>query len=184
MGILLVVVQKGYEACPICGKHTYSIYLPGSHKNVFLGHRRFLPPNHRYRRLRKAFNGCSEEERAPSPLRGEEVFEIVKDMNVKFGKLSKNDDLDGFKKRSIFFYLPYWKDLEVRHCLDVMHIEKNICDSLIGTLLNMPGKTKDGISARNDYKLMQLREELAPQQRGKRTYLPPACHTLCKEEKK
>ena len=35
------------------------------------------------------------------------------------------------------------KDLDLRHNLDVMHIEKNICDSIIGTLLNIEGKTKD-----------------------------------------
>ncbi|CAM8931982.1 unnamed protein product [Rhodiola kirilowii] len=31
-----------------------------------------------------------------------------------------------------------------------MHVEKNICYSLIGTLLNVPGKTKDGVKARLD----------------------------------
>jgi len=50
-----------------------------------------------------------------------------------------------WKKRSIFFDLPYWFDLHVRHCLDVMHVEKNVCDSLIGTFLNIKGKTKDGL---------------------------------------
>ena len=30
----------------------------------------------------------------------------------------------GWKKRSIFWDLPYWEDLLVRHNLDVMHIEK------------------------------------------------------------
>ena len=33
----------------------------------------------------------------------------------------------------------------MRHCLDVMHVEKNVCDSLIGTFLNIKGKTKDGL---------------------------------------
>jgi hypothetical protein len=33
--------------------------------------------------------------------------------------------------------------LLVRHNLDVMHIEKNICDSILGTLLGMEGKSKD-----------------------------------------
>ena len=47
------------------------------------------------------------------------------------------------KKKSIFFQLPYWKMLLLRHNLDVMHIEKNVCDSIIGTLLNIEGKTKD-----------------------------------------
>ena len=55
-----------------------------------------------------------------------------------------------WKKRSIFFYLPYWCKLDVKHCLDVMHIQKNVCDSLIGTLLNIKGKTKDGVNARLD----------------------------------
>jgi hypothetical protein len=44
---------------------------------------------------------------------------------------------------SIFWELPYWKYLDVRHSIDVMHIEKNVCESLLGTLLNMDGKTKD-----------------------------------------
>jgi hypothetical protein len=33
-----------------------------------------------------------------------------------------------WKKKSIFFRLPYWKDNLLRHNLDVMHIEKNILD--------------------------------------------------------
>ena len=40
--------------------------------------------------------------------------------------------------------------LDVRHCIDVMHVEKNVCDSLVGTLLNINGKTKDGVNARLD----------------------------------
>ncbi|CAL2229527.1 unnamed protein product [Prunus armeniaca] len=36
-----------------------------------------------------------------------------------------------WKKKSIFFDLEYWKYLPVRHVLDVMHIEKNVCDSII-----------------------------------------------------
>ncbi|CAM9000586.1 unnamed protein product [Rhodiola kirilowii] len=64
-----------------------------------------------------------------------------------------------------------------------MHVEKNICDSLIGTLLNIPGKTKDGLKARLDMFDMNIRTKLAPQTEGKRTYLPPSCTTLSKNEK-
>jgi len=32
------------------------------------------------------------------------------------------------------FDLPYWSDLNVRHCMDVMHVEKNVCDSVIKTV--------------------------------------------------
>ena len=34
------------------------------------------------------------------------------------------------------------KKLKLRHNLDVMHIDKNICDNLVGTILNIEGKTK------------------------------------------
>jgi len=64
-----------------------------------------------------------------------------------------------------------------------MHVEKNVCDIIIGTLLNIKGKTKDGINARKDLVEMGVRLELQPQPHGKRTYLPPACHTLSKSEK-
>ena len=65
-----------------------------------------------------------------------------------------------------------------------MHVEKNVCDSLIGTLLNIPGKTKDSKTSRLDMEKMGIRKQLAPVEKGKRTYLPPACHTLSKKEKK
>jgi len=53
-------------------------------------------------------------------------------------------------KKSIFFDLPYWLRLEVKYCIDVMHVEKNVCDSLIGTLLNINRKADDGLNARLD----------------------------------
>ena len=65
-----------------------------------------------------------------------------------------------------------------------MHIEKNVCESIIGTLLNVLGKTKDGVKSRLDLLERGLRSELAPRFGLKRTYLPPACYTLSKEEKK
>ena len=66
------------------------------------------------------------------------------------GRKLKTRQKNIWKKRSIFWDLPYWEHLEVRHCIDVMHVEKNVCDSLIGLLLNISGKTKDGVNARRD----------------------------------
>ena len=51
---------------------------------------------------------------------------------------------------SSFFELTYWKDLHVKHCLDVMHIEKNICMNILGTLLDIPGKSKDWLNVRHN----------------------------------
>jgi hypothetical protein len=41
-----------------------------------------------------------------------------------------------------------------------MHIEKNICENLIGTFLKIVGKTKDTINARVDLEEMGIRSNL------------------------
>ncbi|WMV37518.1 hypothetical protein MTR67_030903 [Solanum verrucosum] len=50
----------------------------------------------------------------------------------------------------------------LRHNLDVMHIEKNIVDSILGTLLDISGKTKDHRKARYDLKAMGIKKNLHP----------------------
>ena len=55
-----------------------------------------------------------------------------------------------FKKQSIFFqYLPYWLDLEVPHAIDAMHVQKNVFESLIATLMDTC-KSKDGLKSWKD----------------------------------
>ena len=63
-------------------------------------------------------------------------------------------------KKSIFFELPYWHKLLIRHCLDVMHIERNIYDNFLGTLLDVKGKAKDPDVAREDLRDLGIRKEL------------------------
>ena len=72
------------------------------------------------------------------------------------------------------------------HCLEVMHVEKNICDSLIFTLLNIKGKTKDGLKCRQDLVDMGIREQLHPISLGRRMFLPPTSmsHHVNDREKK
>jgi hypothetical protein len=65
-----------------------------------------------------------------------------------------------WKRRSIFRDLPYWKIFRMPHSLDVMHITKNVCESLLGTLINMPDRTKHGPKARHDSEFMKIREDL------------------------
>ncbi|KAM6581203.1 hypothetical protein CsatA_004977 [Cannabis sativa] len=121
---------------------------------------------------------------APLPLSGEQILQQVQLVDFKYGKTQKNKKTNGcFQRKSIYFRLPYWKSLLVRHCLDVMHIEKNVCESIIGTLLDIPGKTKDGLNSRLDLVEMGIRQSLAPEKKGERLYLPPACFTLSKKEK-
>lgn len=56
--------------------------------------------------------------------------------------------------------------IDCRHFLDVMHIKKNICDSVIGTLLDIPGKTKDHIKAQMDLLKIDIMHELQPKLRN------------------
>ena len=41
-----------------------------------------------------------------------------------------------------------------------MHITKNVLKSLLGTLMNMPDKTKDGLKARKDLEELKIRKDL------------------------
>jgi hypothetical protein len=82
-----------------------------------------------------------------------------------------------------FWELPYWKDLDVHHSIDVMHVEKNVCESLVGTLLNTNRKTRDHGHARADLKKMGIRQELWLDDFIKGTELPTSCITLSKNEK-
>jgi hypothetical protein len=43
-----------------------------------------------------------------------------------------------------------------------MHIIKKICESMVGSLLNIQEKLKDGVKARKDMVEMGIRPELAP----------------------
>ncbi|XP_076925790.1 uncharacterized protein LOC143588750, partial [Bidens hawaiensis] len=171
---------KGYKACPVCEDDTSSIRLKNCRKVINLGHRRFLPPNHHYRNKKREFNGKTEHEEVRTQF---DAFDRVKNLNVVLGKISRAEK-GIWEKKSIFWDLPYWEHLQVRHCLDVMHIEKNVCDSLIGLLLNIPGKTKDGIEARRDMQEMGIREELAPVPAHNGFNLLPACYTMSKKEKR
>ncbi|KAH7851731.1 hypothetical protein Vadar_015845 [Vaccinium darrowii] len=167
---------------------TCSPWLKYSGKHIYMDHRRFLEDNHNhvFRRDKRSFNGKEERRKAPCRLTGSMVQEALKGVEFKFGKLVKdNSELPfNWKKSSIFFELPYWKDNLVRHNLDVMHIEKNICDSVLATLLNYVGKSKDHLKARRDLIEIGIISELHPiEDASGRIYLPAACFSMDKKEK-
>jgi len=66
---------EGYEACSIYKEDTFSLQLKHERKTIYLGIQRFLPTLYHYRRLQKAFNGSTEEEKAPKELNGKKVYE-------------------------------------------------------------------------------------------------------------
>ena len=51
-----------------------------------------------------------------------------------------------WKKKSIFWELPYWKILDVQSAIDVMHLMKNLCVNLLNFLC-VYGKTKDTLES-------------------------------------
>ena len=90
-----------------------------------MGHRQWLDPSHPYRTMPEAFNGEVKDQFPPSKLSGVDVLKGVENIKTQFGKkFEKSIPTRGFKKQSIFFQLPYWKDLFVRHFIDLMHTEK------------------------------------------------------------
>ena len=123
---------KGKKACPVCGVQTCSQWLENGKKHAYMGHRRWLPEDHPFRTKASWFDGTEEHRTKPIELTGAQVFQVVKDIVNDWGKKKKGevgengrrkrkrksveDDGDDpfkltkrWKKRSIFFDLPYWE---------------------------------------------------------------------------
>jgi hypothetical protein len=155
---------KGKVGCTVCIDETSYVSLAASKKIVYMRHKHFLLEGHRYRmrKMDKYFDNNGELHSTPPSgnNKGHRVFEIVKNINFVFGKKTKDRKTRKdakpalgaiFKKKSILFeYLPYWKEFDVRHVIDGMHIQKNVFESIIGTLLDIKGKTKEGLNSRVD----------------------------------
>ncbi|XP_021758007.1 uncharacterized protein LOC110723041 isoform X1 [Chenopodium quinoa] len=183
---------KGYLACPCCQKDTRSEWLSHGGKECYMGHRCYLPMNHRWRKDKDSFDGKVERSLPPKPCSIDEILHQLEDLeNIVLSndpqvKKKIKHDLrgDNWNKKSILFKLPYWKAQLLRHNLDVMHIEKNICDSILGTIMNINGKTKDTLKSRLDLKAMGVRSTLHPIEDGDKFKLPPAPFTFSASEKK
>ena len=190
-GMLSGQQTKGYYACPVCMDDVNS--SRHANKTCYLGHRRWLDQNHPWRMDAEAFDGTQEHMPKPTGRSGDWIADKLGQHS--FGVLSSckrvtdfnppiPDEFRCWTHHSIFFELPYWSTLLIRHCLDVMHIEKNVCDSVLGTVLNLKYKNKDTVKARVDLKEMGLRKPLWLKQskRGK-TYMPQAGYTVHSSQK-
>jgi hypothetical protein len=81
--------------------------------------------------------------------------------------------------------LPYWLKLKLQYNLDVMHIEKNICENILSTLLNIPKKTKDIVIARLDLEDRGIRKEFhLMEEAGNSSTKPKACYILMPEQRR
>ncbi|XP_035541671.1 uncharacterized protein LOC118344673 [Juglans regia] len=179
----------GKLACPSCNADTDSNWLKYGRKHCYMGHRRFLPPDHIWRRRKGLFNGREDHRMPPRDVGAEEIqnqLQMIGD--VQFGKShtkkKRTAEELNWTKCSIFFVLPYWSTVRLRHNLDVMHIEKNIADNILFTLMNSPGKSKDNINSRRDLELLGYRKELHLRRDGDRVTMPHAAYTFNVEQRK
>ena len=164
--------------------------------------------DHPWRKRGDLFDGQEERETKPIPRTGIEIDELLtnwEECPAPGKKRPRVKPLLGvWKARCAFHDLEYWKVLHTPHSLDVMHITKNVTESLLGTLSNMPEKSKDGTKARYDLKWLGVRKDLqipdsdddddddqteGTQGRRKRrkksaVVLPPTCFTMSPEELK
>ncbi|XP_058010530.1 uncharacterized protein LOC110655973 [Hevea brasiliensis] len=180
----------GETACPYCRDDSDAFTLTkGGKQSWFDNHRKFLPANHPFDFNKIAFRkNKTVTKSAPPILSGEEILEqiehlglmCVTDMGADENNSCKAKNT-GWKRRSIFWDLPYWSTNMLRHNLDVMHIEKNVFENIFNTVMNVEGKTKDNAKSREDLKEFCHRPELERDMAtGK---YPKACYTLDKQSK-
>ena len=106
---------KGQFVCPICNKDCLSYRLQNAQKWCYLGHRRFLLTDHRFRLDKRSFDGSEEHSAAPKQLSVEDVLHQLHGMeHIIIGKASKIKMLakrerehakleHNWKKKSILF---------------------------------------------------------------------------------
>ncbi|KAL4570931.1 hypothetical protein LXL04_026596 [Taraxacum kok-saghyz] len=126
----------------------------------------------------------------PPTLTGDQIWEQVRHFPTVYeGKpyRPKNEKFHGFGsthnwvKRSIFWELPYWRTLLIRHNLDVMHIEKNVFDNLFNTVMDT-SKSKNNIKARKDIEKYCNRAEWHTWKQGNKDVKKRASFALDKEQ--
>ncbi|RVX01357.1 hypothetical protein CK203_031234 [Vitis vinifera] len=153
---------KGYKACPVCNEDTSSLGIEVKYVTWAIDVFYLL---------------IMDGEGVDNTMPGKHPN------NVDRKRKRVPEELN-WTKKSIFFELEYWSKLKLRHNIDVMHVEKNVCDSVVGTLLNIVGKTKDTNKARLDLADMNIRKELHLQIQGNKLVKPHACYTLTVEVRK
>ncbi|GKV34354.1 hypothetical protein SLEP1_g42730 [Rubroshorea leprosula] len=123
-----------------------------------MGHRRWLEADHIYHQDAQSFDGTCETRPAPMRLTGSEALRQLECIEDEYN----NGSMQPWKRKSIFFQLPYWEHLLLRHNIDVMHTVKNIFDNTCGTITGQQGKSKDNYKAQCDLEDMGIQSDLHP----------------------
>nr|GEY60558.1 hypothetical protein [Tanacetum cinerariifolium] len=165
-GVETIDKGQGYKACPTCNKDIPSVRV--SSKTTYVGHIRFLKKPHKWRSSRE-FNGQTDNRDPPKEFGRDEILAQLDRLPTRL--TGKHPSFGGVKikrnvlvelnrtKQSMFYELEYWSFLTLRHNLDIMHIEKNVLEAILNTLL-MNDKSKDTVKARQDLQRLGIRSGL------------------------
>ncbi|KAL3643719.1 hypothetical protein CASFOL_014534 [Castilleja foliolosa] len=181
---------SGRKTCPYCMERSDALTLGLSKKQSwFDNHRKFLYCDHKFHRNRHKFTKGRVIKTPKLTVRsGTEILADIEKLNLR--KVTEEDAMSinaqiskttGWRKKSIFWDLPYWSTNMIRHNLDVMHIEKNVFDNIFNTVMNVKGKTKDTFKSRMELNDYCNKPEYAPDEGGK---MPSVPYALAKEAKK
>ncbi|GJY73554.1 hypothetical protein Tco_0477985 [Tanacetum coccineum] len=152
-----------------------------------------VDPPHKWRRSLE-FNGQTDNTDPPKEF-GRDVILAqldrlptrVKGKHPSHGgvKIKRNVHVElNWTKRSIFYELEYWSFLSLRHNLDIMHIEKNVLEAILNTLL-MNDKSKDTAKARQDLQMLGIRSGLwLGQTKNGKCLKPQAAYSFTPENRK
>ncbi|XP_048489841.1 uncharacterized protein LOC125491800 [Beta vulgaris subsp. vulgaris] len=165
---------KGYKACPICTHSTnsYRFGVRESGSEVLKQQEGII----------HVYGKTNISSKKSGKKRGRGQVGVSAD-EVNDGPCEDDVNEVLWSKRSVFFDLEYWEHTLLRHSLDIMHIEKNVCDNLLGTLLDMD-KRRDDENARKALKELGIRPHLWLQPHANRvSYMPPTSYTMSLIEK-
>ncbi|GKA97197.1 ribonuclease H-like domain-containing protein [Tanacetum coccineum] len=94
---------KGEYACPVCAFDKTSKWLNHGRKWCYMGHRRWIEPNHSSRKDTRSFDGHQELRQPPILASGDDILDQLKGVDF----LSENVEKSPWKKKSIFFMFGY-----------------------------------------------------------------------------
>jgi len=144
-GLISGQQTKGYRGCPVCVTETCAEHSRVLSKMVYLGSRRWLPQEHRFRRARIPFDGNMEVREPPIRPSGEEILEMAEERAQYIADGGREDGDDdpvrenGVKRVSVLFKLPYWvvNFLFRRLCKPVIVVCVRSCCSFIDAAVHV-----------------------------------------------
>lgn len=174
-GIFCSWCVHGKFSCLVCKEGLRFIWLQkGGKYSSFDKHWQFLPLDHAFRQYIKNF------------MKGVIVIDLAPTMMI--GAMVRQQ-IDGeqhmWTHKLGLTRLPYFDDL-LSHNIDVMHIEKNVTETLWATIWDIPDMLKDNIKARVDLAMLCDRpnQEMKPPSSGNTWRGPKADFVLSKPQRR